>query len=80
MQQQAGHASVKMTVDVYGSWFAVEAPGAMARLPAGAPEAGRGNNLAESGNKAADAETDGLLPTGTCARPGRYPSFSWLMP
>lgn len=32
VQQQVGHASVTMTVDTYGSWFAVKAPGAMDRL------------------------------------------------
>ena len=35
VQQQAGHASVDLTVRVYGSWFAVQAPGAMNRLAAG---------------------------------------------
>ncbi|HWW82293.1 MAG TPA: tyrosine-type recombinase/integrase [Vicinamibacterales bacterium] len=35
VQQQANHASVEMTVSVYGSWLAVEAPGAINRLSAG---------------------------------------------
>lgn len=34
VQQQAGHASVNMTVGVYESWFPVQAPGAMDRLGA----------------------------------------------
>ena len=56
LQQQAGHASVKMTVDVYGSWFAVEAPGAMDRLAAGAPAIrASGNKIPESGNNPAEA-------------------------
>ena len=50
VQQQAGHASVEMTVAVYGSWFAVEAVGAMDRLAAGVPGSGTGNIRAESGN------------------------------
>ena len=37
VQQQAGHASVEMTVGVYGSWFAPEAHGAMNRLAGGLP-------------------------------------------
>jgi integrase len=69
VQQQAGHASVKMTVDVYGSWFAVEAPGAMDRLAAGVPGTrASGNKTAESGNKQAEAEATSLPPTGTCGR------------
>ncbi len=39
VQQQAGHASVQMTVGVYGSWFPVEAPGAMDRMATGLTEA-----------------------------------------
>jgi integrase len=38
VQQQAGHASVEMTVGVYGSWFPKVVPGAMDRLAAGLPE------------------------------------------
>lgn len=32
VQQQMGHASIQMTVDTYGSWLPVEAPGAVDRL------------------------------------------------
>ena len=39
VQQQAGHASVEMTVGVYGRRFAFEAPGAMDRLAGGLPVA-----------------------------------------
>jgi hypothetical protein len=45
VQQQAGHASVEMTVSVYGSWFPVSAPSAMDRLAAGL---GAGAPVAES--------------------------------
>lgn len=31
-----GHASISMTVDVYGSWLPVKAPGAVDRLAAAA--------------------------------------------
>jgi Phage integrase family len=34
VQQQMGHASIQMTVDVYGSWLPVRAAGAMDRLAA----------------------------------------------
>ena len=43
VQQQAGHASVEMTVSVYGSWFAVEFAGTMDRRP-------RGDSGTQSGN------------------------------
>ncbi|HVO11296.1 MAG TPA: tyrosine-type recombinase/integrase, partial [Vicinamibacteria bacterium] len=70
VQQQAGHASVKMTVDVYGSWFAVEAPGAMDRLAVGVPSPRPGGNKTpESGNNPAEANVESLPPTGTCGRP-----------
>ena len=32
VQQQAGHGSIKETVDTYGSWIRAEAPGAMDRM------------------------------------------------
>jgi integrase len=70
VQQQAGHASVEITVSVYGSWFAVEAPGAMDRLAQGAPGASTGNIQAETGNIAAAVDSESLLPTGTCGRGG----------
>jgi integrase len=65
VQQQAGHASVKMTVDVYGSWFAVEAPGAMDRLARGMPSES-GNNYPGLATSAVVAATATLPPTGTC--------------
>jgi integrase len=34
VQQQMGHASIQMTVDVYGSWLPVRAAGAVDRLAA----------------------------------------------
>jgi integrase len=34
VQQQMGHASIHMTVDVYGSWLPVRAAGAVDRLAA----------------------------------------------
>lgn len=37
VQQQAGYASVQMTVGVYGSWFPVRVPGAMDLMRAGHP-------------------------------------------
>jgi hypothetical protein len=67
VQQQAGHASVEMTVGVYGSWFAVEAPGAMDRLAAGVPGAQSGNIQGETGNTSAKAMGETLRPTGTCS-------------
>jgi hypothetical protein len=70
VQQQAGHASVEMTVSVYGSWFAVEAPGAMDRLAQGAPGTSTGNIQAETGNITAAVDSESLLPTGTCGRTG----------
>src|SRR5262249_4039750 len=57
VQQQAGHASVEMTVGVYGSWFAATAPGAMDTLAAGVPSTLSGNKSGESGNN--------REPTGT---------------
>ena len=70
VQQQAGHASVEMTVGTYGSWFAVAAPGAMDRLaagvPAGAPTAAMVTNPAKVVTPAAPASTQVLPPTGTC--------------
>ena len=34
VQQQMGHASISMTLDVYGSWLPVRAAGAVDRLAA----------------------------------------------
>jgi hypothetical protein len=34
LQQQKGHASIQLTVDVYGSWLPVRAAGAVNRLAA----------------------------------------------
>ena len=69
VQQQAGHASVEMTVGVYGSWFAIEAPGAMDRLAAGIPEAQAVTNQAEVATSADPSSAQPLLPTGTSGRP-----------
>ena len=68
VQQQAGHASVNMTVGTYGSWFPVQAPGAMDRLAAGLPgntETESGNIAAVSGNIAPRRPRGPLVPTGT---------------
>src|SRR5206468_12236550 len=68
VQQQAGHASVEMTVSVYGSWFAVEAPGAMDRLAAGVP-GGSVVTIPAEVVTPADAPCAQALPsTGTCRR------------
>jgi integrase len=48
VQQQAGHASVEMTVGVYGSWFPMEAPGAMDRLAEGTSAAAHAEGLVEA--------------------------------
>jgi len=72
VQQQAGHSSVEMTVSVYGSWFAVEAPGAMDRLAEGLS----GNNSEESGNKMAAGGAPDLMPTGTYSEGGSCRSSS----
>jgi integrase len=49
VQQQAGHADLRMTVNTYGSWFPMQAPGAMDRLADGVPTA-TGSRNAETGN------------------------------
>jgi integrase len=61
VQQQAGHASVEMTVAVYGSWFAQKAPGAMDRLAAGLAV----TNGAEPVTSVAPPSPQPLAPTGT---------------
>src|SRR5206468_3856105 len=67
VQQQAGHASVEMTVSVYGSWFAVEAPGTMDRLAVGVPGGSVVTNQAEVVTTADPASEQVLPPTGTYA-------------
>jgi integrase len=69
VQQQAGHASVEMTVGVYGSWFAVEAPGAMDRLAVGVPGGPVVTNLPEVATSGDPSSAQPLLPTGTSGRP-----------
>jgi hypothetical protein len=69
VQQQAGHASVEMTVGVYGSWFAVEAPGAMDRLATGIPGGPVVTNLPEVATSGDPSSAQPLLPTGTSGRP-----------
>jgi integrase len=64
VQQQAGHASVQMTVGVYGSWFAMESPGAMDRLAAGVPAAPVAKEAA-TGNSAVRARGEVIAATGT---------------
>ena len=70
VQQQAGHTSVDLTVRVYGSWFAVRAPGAMDRLAEGVAGAPSGNNSADSGNNLSTSVAGNLMPTGTCGGGG----------
>jgi integrase len=64
VQQQAGHASVQMTVGVYGSWFAMESPGAMDRLAAGVPAAPVAKEAA-TGNRAVRVGGEVIAATGT---------------
>lgn len=66
VQQQAGHASVEMTVSSYGSWFAAEAPGAMDRLAVGVPGAPVVTISAEVATSADPLSAQVLPPTGTC--------------
>ena len=66
VQQQAGHASVEMTVAVYGSWFAVAAPGAMDGLAAGVPGGQVVTNQAEAVTSSDLMSGQVLPPTGTC--------------
>jgi type II secretory pathway pseudopilin PulG len=65
VQQQAGHASVEMTVGVYGSWFAMTAPGAMNRLAEGLTGTPVATNPGGGGNIDQAAPAEPLLPTGT---------------
>ena len=68
VQQQAGHANVTMTVNVYGSWFALKVPGALDRLAAGALGGEPVTNQGQSGNNAEAASPEPPTPTGTCGR------------
>jgi hypothetical protein len=65
VQQQAGHASVEMTVGTYGSWFAVEAPGAMDRLAAGLSGPSPVTKEPSTGNIDKGPTPQPLAPTGT---------------
>jgi len=64
---QAGHASVEVTVSVYGSWFTVEAPGAMDRLAVGVQGGSVVTNHVEAVTPADSASEQGVPPTGTYA-------------
>ncbi len=65
VQQQAGHASVQMTVSVYGSWFPVAAPGAMDRLAAGVPV----TKPPSTGNSVSGVSPQVVQGTGTYGAP-----------
>lgn len=65
VQQQAGHANVAMTVGVYGSWFALKAPGALDRLAAGALGGSLVTNQGQSGNNPDTVSPQPPTPTGT---------------
>lgn len=65
VQQQAGHASVQMTVGVYGSWFPVRVPGAMDLMAAGLDVVAEGAKAVTPGPPTPEQP---LAPTGTCGR------------
>jgi integrase len=69
VQQQAGHGDVGFTVRVYGSWFAMSAPGAMDALSDGAPGLPVAK-AARNGSRPEEASAETLEPTGTTPRPG----------
>jgi integrase len=65
VQQQAGHASVQMTVGVYGSWFPVRVPGAIDLMAAGLDVVTVEAKAVTSGSPIPEQP---LAPTGTCGR------------
>jgi integrase len=59
VQQALGHASISMTVDTYGSWLPVEAPGAVNVLAEGLSAALPVTNQAVTGNIIAEVGAQG---------------------
>jgi integrase len=54
VQEQAGHASIELTVGTYGRWLRKKAPGALDRLDEVGPEAVGGALVAEATNGSLD--------------------------
>jgi integrase len=74
VQQALGHASISMTVDIYGSWLPVEATGAVNLLAEGLNLGQPVTNRAATGNTVAEGCPQVLEATGTSSpRPAPCP-------